>query len=125
MVSEYLGLSLTLAFVGALGGLALTIVEQTRAANGGGPDLPNPLGLMVSSLIAWTGFALTALLAFLTGSLAHLVIFSLLAFAIVKVRGLGADISRYAALRLPLALGGLLLSIALWLGTFALVELPQ
>lgn len=122
LVTDHLALSLTIAFVGALGGLSLTLFEQRRTARGGHPDLPNPLGLMVTGLMAWTAFALVWLLALMMGLLAVAVITALAAFAIHRTGGLGADLTRYTALRLPMALGALLFSLALWLGTFALVE---
>lgn len=113
-------ISLITALLAALGGVALTTFEQQTAGN---HRLPNPLGLMITSLVSWTAFGLSWLLALLTGTLILAILAGLIAFALWRTGAALPGLARYTALRTPLAFGALFLALALWLGTFALVEI--
>lgn len=121
LATDHLAASLIAALLAAMMGLAITRYEQRAQA--GGPSLPNPLGLLVTSMFAWVALGLAILLALMTGTLWIAVLGALGTYAITRIGGLGISLRPYAALRLPLSLGALILAIALWLSALSLLEI--
>ncbi len=107
--------------IAALGGLVLTRAERERP-RGGGAYPAMPLGLLMSNMISWIALILIGVASvFLFGVLYPVVAAGLVAAALIGARNVGADLSRYYALRLPLALASLAAAVALWLTALMLI----